>query len=241
MTARPTTDRASYSSARKVPNVTGFARERFGMSEREDQIWLAACTMDVLEDLSDDFEGGKVEDGEKLLEKGVDRLLDELALRYGEVVVAEKETRHGFETRLYYRWGAAFDVLEFFIMLNEQTGRLFMAIHSEKAEEERDALMDALVKLHARACQVAREVLALMRAGYADGAFSRWRAIFETAATARFIAENGEDTAIRFLNHRIVDDYYELRSYREHREALGFEPIDEEKWESVKNLSSVFS
>lgn len=219
-----------------MPSVTRLARERLIMSEREDEVWFAASVINALEDLSDDLEGGEVGSSEELREKGVGHLLDELALQYGEVVDAEKETRHGFETRLYYRWGAAFDVLEFFIMLNEQTGRLFTATHGDAAEEEDDALLNALIKLHARACQVAREVLALMRAGYADGAFSRWRAIFETTATAKFIAEKGEDTAIRFLNHRVVDDYFELKSYREHREALGFEPVDEEKWVSLENL-----
>jgi len=204
------------------------------MSEHGDEVWFAASVLEALEDLLEDLDGD--EDGEEFFEKGIDNLLDELALRYGKAVDVEKEVRHGFETRLYYRWGAAFDVLEFFIMSNEQTGRLFKALHGEKAEEENDALIEALIQLHARACQVAREVLALMRAGYADGAFSRWRAIFETAATARFIAENGENTAIRFLNHRTVDDYYELKSYRQHREALGFEPVDEEKWESLEKL-----
>lgn len=203
------------------------------MTESDDGVWLVSSVLNTLEYLRDDYEGS--DDAEELVDEGVDVLLDELAESYGEVVDEEKETRHGFETRLYYRWGAAFDVMEFYIMLNHQSGRLFGTNHGDDEEEEENHMLAALVRLHARACQVAREVLALMRKGYADGAFSRWRALYEMAATARFIAENGEDTARRFLEHRVRDDYFEMKSYREHREALGFESIEEEVWESVEN------
>lgn len=179
-----------------------------GMAGNDNVVWFTSSVSNVLEYLRDDLEESS---GEELVKEGVDILLDELAESYVEAVGAEKERRHGFERRLYHRWGSAFDMMEFCIMLNHQTGRLFSRDYGD-VEDKRNAMFAALVRLHARACQVAREVLALMRKGYADGAFSRWRAVYEMAATACFIAKNGEATARRFLEHRVVDDYFEILS-----------------------------
>lgn len=193
-----------------------------------------------MESLRDDFESDEYDGSEELLSRGVSYLLDELAVRYGEVVDEEKEIRLGFEERLYWRWGSAFDVMELYIMLNTQAGRLFYVLNGigdkgeNEDEEGADPLLEALVSLHIRACQVSREVLALMRAGYADGAFSRWRALYEMAASAQFIAEHGEGTAKRVLNHKIVDDYNEAREGREHSEALGFEQMKDDEGETLE-------
>lgn len=210
------------------------------MSAGYDRTWFPNSVKGALESLSDDIESDESDESEELLNKSVSHLLDELAVRYGEVVDEEKEIRLGFEERLYWRWGSAFDVMEFYIMLNAQAGRMFYVLHGTEDvgkdvhEEGADPLVEALVSLHIRACQVSREVLALMRAGYADGAFSRWRALYEIAASAQFIAKRGEETAKRFLNHKIVDDYYEAREYREHSEALGFEPMEGDEWETLE-------
>lgn len=210
------------------------------MSTGYERTWLLESVRVAMESLRDDIESDEYDGSEELLSRGISYLLDELAVRYGEVVDEEKEIRLGFEERLYWRWGSAFDVMEFYIMLNTQAGRLFYVLNGigdkgeNEDEEGADPLLEALVSLHIRACQVSREVLALMRAGYADGAFSRWRALYEMAASAQFIAEHGEGTANRFLNHKIVDDYYEAREYREHSEALGFEQMKDDEWETLE-------
>ncbi len=162
-----------------------------------------------------------------------DRLLDEYAAKYPEVMDNHAESRNGFEERLNQRWGEAFDMFEFYCLLNEQSGTSVKQHLIDDSEPEDDPLLSALMRLHARACQVSREVLALMRAGYADGAFSRWRALYEIAISSKFIVNHGEDTAQRFLEHKIVDDYFEAKSYREHREELGFESISEGVWEDL--------
>lgn len=210
------------------------------MSTGDERTWFLESVRGAIESLRDDIESDDPDQAEELLKEGVSYLLDELAMSYGEVVDEEKKIRLDFEERLYWRWGSAFDVMEFYIMLNTQAGRLFYVLNrSEDGGEDEDKkgadpLLEVLMSLHIRACQVSREVLALMRAGYADGAFSRWRALYEIAASAQFIAVHGKGTAKRFLDHKIVDDYYEAREYREHSEALGFEPIEDDEWDILK-------
>lgn len=38
---------------------------------------------------------------------------------------------------------------------------------------------DALIQMHARALQISNEILVLLKSGYADGAYSRWRTLHE--------------------------------------------------------------
>ncbi|AZH25661.1 DUF5677 domain-containing protein [Haloplanus aerogenes] len=171
---------------------------------------------------------------EWLVREYTDRLLTEYAEKYPAVINEEAETRGGFEERLHKRWGDAFNLFEYLIILNHQSGVALKQQLIENEVPEDDPLFSALMRLHARACQVAREVLSLMRTGYADGAFARWRALYEIAVSSRFIEKYGEDIARRFLEHKIVDDYREIELYRDHREELGFAPVPEEEWAALK-------
>lgn len=56
-------------------------------------------------------------------------------------------------------------------------------------------LHKSLRQLYIRACQVYYEVYVLVCSGLADGAWARWRTLYELAILAEFIAENGEEAA----------------------------------------------
>lgn len=118
-------------------------------------------------------------------------------------------------------------MLEFVILAHEQAGVLFKSVHDIKypTDEEKSYKYSALVTLHTRACQVAREVFELIKAGYADGAMARWRALFEMATVASFIADQEEETAERFLKFRVVETFREGKKYEQYHENLGFAPL----------------
>ncbi len=177
---------------------------------------------------------GESYDIEEVVHAYSEQLLDEYAAKYPTVIDDKAESRRRFESRLNQRWGEAFNLFEFFLLLNEQSGASVKQHLIIDGEAEHDPLLSALMRLHARACQVAREVLALMRSGYADGAFSRWRALYEIAISSNFIANHGRETAKRFLKHKIVDDHREAELYQEHQEELGFEPLSEREREQLK-------
>lgn len=175
-----------------------------------------------------------VDTGEEIAHEHTQNLLAEYAVNYPAVMDEEVQTREGFEKRLHRRWGSAFELFEYFTILNHKSGESFQQRLMEDGVPEKNPLFTALIRLHARACFVSRTVLALMRAGYADGAFSRWRALYEIAVSSQFISKYGEDVATRFLEHKTVADYNEIELYREHREKLGFEPVPEEEWEVLE-------
>ncbi len=71
---------------------------------------------------------------------------------------------------------------------------------------ERKHLFSALIKNHSRACLISEEILHLLKGGFPDAAFARWRSLYEIAVTATFIGLRGEACAEAYLDHEIVDE-----------------------------------
>ena len=74
----------------------------------------------------------------------------------------------------------------------------FLAEHEEAPESVRRAEFEVC----RRAAGVAHEVLALLRAGFPDGAHARWRTLYELAVVAHVLAAGNRGTASRYLAHR---------------------------------------
>ena len=89
--------------------------------------------------------------------------------------------RRGFEERLIEIWRKPIDLLELFISLAAEAGTDFNREFRHGAVRADDPIFEALTRLHGRACQVAKEILVLLRSGYADGAHARWRTLHEIA------------------------------------------------------------
>jgi hypothetical protein len=148
---------------------------------------------------------------------------------------ANRRTRARFEARLQNRWQTAIDLLELFISLSLEAGSEFNEQYQNAAAEEKDVLFDVLRNLHARACQVAWEVLALIRAGFADGAHSRWRTLHEIAIVAMFIAHHGREVAQRYLDHEFVEAHKAAIEHQRCSEAMRYEPLSDEEFEQIES------
>ncbi len=66
-------------------------------------------------------------------------------------------------------------------------------------------MREVLLRLHARGCQIANEIVLLLSHGYADGAHARWRSLHEVACIAWFIESKGERTALRYMQHEAIN------------------------------------
>ena len=93
--------------------------------------------------------------------------------------------------------------------------------------------MEVQTRLHARACQIAREVLTLLYAGFAEGAMARWRALHELAVVSLFIGHD-EELAERYRFHEAVESRKVAVQYRKHTEKLGLEPITDAEFEQME-------
>ena len=129
-----------------------------------------------------------------------------------------------FRRRLRRHWAKALDTLEELIAVSAESGDLIA-----RAYWNDTSLFTVQDLLRQRACQVAWEVHTLCAAGYADGAYARWRTLDEIAVVMEFIHKFGGTAAERYLDHVHIKNRKMLREYEECRERLGYPPLSSEE------------
>jgi len=139
-----------------------------------------------------------------------------------------------FEEHVRRVWGKPLDLLEIFLELCLETAILFHENIKSHITPENKHLYQALLRLHARGCQVGAEILALLNSGFADGAHARWRTLYEITIVARFISEKGNNVAERYILHDTVESYKAMNVYQKCYERLGYNPCNEEDIIEVK-------
>jgi hypothetical protein len=133
-----------------------------------------------------------------------------------------------FEAHIRKVWGKPLDLMEIFLELCLEAAMLFHENMDTHIAPENKHLYQALLRLHARGCQVGAEVLTLLNSGFADGAHARWRTLYEITIVAWFISEKGDNVAERYLLHDTIESYKAMNVYQKCYERLGYNPCNEE-------------
>jgi hypothetical protein len=183
--------------------------------------------------------GPKIEEGLMAGVKQMTETLFECALKAVNEQTDEAISRRtaeidAFQQRLAHRWKKPFRLLAVQIGLAAQFGADVNDYLRERATPENAATVDSLTRLQARAVQIAGEVEALLKNGFADGAMSRWRTLHEVVVVAFFINQYGNDVAQAYLDHVAIDSLRNARMYREAAPKLGYAPIRERDWEELQ-------
>lgn len=131
-------------------------------------------------------------------------------------------------------WGHSLDLLELLINTAVEITSNFDTSKLDNYTENID-LYDALQRLQGRACLISNEILTLLRAGFADGAYARCRTLYETMVISSFLSDNGNETAKRYLDYSIVNDLKEAEDFNKHAEILGKEKINDAKFSELSN------
>jgi hypothetical protein len=159
------------------------------------------------------------------------RLVQEWKSQSRWLLLKESFTRSRFNKKVAQVWRKPINSLEMFIGVCLDNCAEFFTNH----QTENDVVFDTVRRLQIRATQISYEILALMRAGFADGAMARWRTLHETVVTALFIAKHGEKVAGRYLEHTTIVNYKEMVEYKKYHEILGEKPLSEDEFNSMKN------
>ena len=163
-----------------------------------------------------------------------DSLLDYMCRDVDALLNDDRDVEAGFRRRLNHRWGAPLDLLDMFIALTTDAGSSLKSNLQRDEVLADDAVLEALFGLHARACQIASEVLVLLRHGYADGAHARWRSIHEISVVSYMICEHSSNLAERYLLHEAVQRYRLACAHQENHERIGQDPVPEDVIERLK-------
>lgn len=190
----------------------------------------------------------EVEDLEEDISDLIGEILPEVTLTLAESLVdtwksharrilrRQRRENRKFNKAVFNAWGNAIDMLEMLATVCMEEGARFNDEFRELATENNDCVFNVLAGLHARGCQVAFEILLLLKNGFADGAFARWRTLHELAVIAMFIQERGQDIAIKYLDHTAITDYWDAKAYQDHCEALSYLPLDEKEFREIRIL-----
>jgi hypothetical protein len=139
--------------------------------------------------------------------KSIKRLSDDFATES----IAE---RVAFEARLYSTWRKPFNLFEVFIEMESDLGEKCIKQLRKRRSKKNKNLANALIRLHAKTCLVSREIAALIRAGYADGAHARWRSLYESVVTMSFLVDQGDAMAKAYLDHELIQKAANLRAHQ---------------------------
>jgi hypothetical protein len=148
----------------------------------------------------------------------------------------EKEFLEGFYNRLYETWKKPLVLLEMMISISEGVGIEYnnYVRKSEEILSLEPHKYEVLSRLHARSCQVAKEILVLLKNGFADGAHARWRTLHEVSVVANFIQHHNDEVAEQYLLHDVIERYKEAVVYQKHCKELQLKPISKEGFENLE-------
>ncbi|MEW6664116.1 MAG: DUF5677 domain-containing protein [Thermodesulfobacteriota bacterium] len=162
------------------------------------------------------------------------RFVKALKSRSRDMLEQQRHYLAGFERRLYRRWRIPIDLSECLIRISLES----VQQHAEKLRKTTDKTNDfkreALIKLHARALQVCNEILVLLKAGYPDGANSRWRTLHELAVISLFLRDTDNEVSRRYLDHDYVKRFKEAKDYMSCYRKLGYPPLGRKELNRVK-------
>jgi len=199
------------------------------------KIEFTAADFDRMEKLSDAF----LEKTDDLMQKAIDDAVAVIgrSLRSAWPDEARRQAlaSQNFEADLQTRWEQPLGELAHLLTIaREFDGGINQRKRAAIAEADNPYTVEALTRLHARACQICDEILRLARGGFPDGAMARWRALDEVAVTALFIQQFGEDTAERYVHHQTIESSRAMADYARCHERLGYEPPTHEEVKSVE-------
>ncbi len=163
-----------------------------------------------------------VKDESELLAR---RILKKLKSQWKAQSAREERVLRGFRTRLRRRWRQPLEGLSMMLTTTREFSELVGTPLQEARTKDNQHLIAVLTRLHARACQVANEILTLLKDGFADGAMARWRTLHEIAVVATFVRDRGDAMAERYLLHDRVESYKAMLLYQKHARRLGLKPM----------------
>ena len=170
------------------------------------------------------------------LKSAVDLRLTELKQKYSINQDRLRQNAEQFERALRSYWDEPLQLLELQIETAAEAGRNINLCNRDDAPRPAGYVFQVLMTLHARACQVSREILFLLRYGYADGALARWRTLHEIVVVAAVISEYGDDVARKYQLHYVVQSYESMCKFRELMQQLGEELTKDDVFDDLESF-----
>jgi len=200
--------------------------------------YLESLSEEIIQENPDLSEEELLEKIDQAIQNSIPGITDELRSELRETRAEMLETKRvedtEFKKRNYEKWKESFDLLEELIVICVEAGDYFNQNIRPKAEKENDLVFDSVIRLHARACQISKETISLLKNGFSDGAQARWRALHEVVCIALFIKKHGQEAAQRYYDHEIVQTFKGMRQHQKFADRLNVDPFTENEFQANK-------
>lgn len=127
-----------------------------------------------------------------------------------EIEMDERAKTQEFSAHQEQLWGKCFAASQtMYTITIEAAENITRYIDKNASAEEKDKkkfMFLALQHLHGRACQMFLEILTLLRNGFGDCAYARWRSMYEISCIAYFIKAQGEQIAKQYYEQSQSND-----------------------------------
>lgn len=145
----------------------------------------------------------------ELIKYASDESVDFIEKIMYEKVYMEKAYVDEFLARQNQKWGKAFVTSEAMYICVLESAENYIKYVEEVYKGETSFMYYAMKNIHGRALQMYLEILTLNRNGFADGAYARWRSMYELSIISSFIKKYGENVAKSFVQSANTNDRYE--------------------------------
>jgi hypothetical protein len=170
---------------------------------------------------------GKIVRGE--IEYVVPTIFQALVENAPDMLRERRASLNEFERVNFEKWGRALDLFEALLVIALEAGSAINSAYRPTAFANKEIRFLVLTTLHARSCQIAGEVLALLKSGFADGAHARWRSLHEVAVIAFVLAGGEDDLVERYVLHEQVEEYKAALEYQNYCARLGYTPYSDDE------------
>lgn len=129
-----------------------------------------------------------------------------------EQVMLFRADEQEFLARQEQKWCRAFVASESMYIMTLEAAEAYVEATNKLPQDElrkKYYTFTAMLHIHGRALQQFLEIITLMKNGFADGAYARWRSMYELAIISSFITEHGEIVAEAFIKSSETEDRYE--------------------------------
>ncbi|WP_027180104.1 DUF5677 domain-containing protein [Maridesulfovibrio bastinii] len=139
-----------------------------------------------------------------VLNRGAEAIVESRKSYFDEILKG-REGHANFVDRNIKRWEAPFLLLELLIASCIELGSECSKTFVFGDDNSENLHFDVLRRLHGNACLAANEIMCLLKNGFADAAFSRWRSLHEISATMLFIDKHGAECSRRYYDYDVVE------------------------------------
>lgn len=144
-----------------------------------------------------------------LIEKTSDYSIETIENIMYEKVLEERACVDIFLATQSQKWSKAFVASDAMYICVLESAELYTDYVNEVYGQDICQLFHALRYIHGRALQIYLEIICLNKNGFADGAYARWRSLYELSIMSAFIKKYGENVAKAFIKSANTDDRYE--------------------------------